>query len=153
MSKTDLITLENDWKTLTKSGNKIVNETTEKALSKYKEALGKAEELMEHQMKCIDFKIPVMPIFLISCNNLVQVYMVLEKWEVADKMVQRGLFYILHLSSQNLHPQASKKLQKWIIKQLALHKEFALRSEQPEKFVRLLKKLEKNENYCMLMMG
>ncbi|MBA3987149.1 MAG: hypothetical protein H0X63_11395 [Flavobacteriales bacterium] len=152
MSKTDLIKIEKDWKLITTSGNKLVTEKTIVAITNYENALKKDEVLMENQMKCINFGIPVMPIFLISCNNLVQAYMVIGKWDMADKMAQRGLFYILHLCSQNLHPQASKKLCKWIVKQIALYKEFAFRSKQPTKFLELLKNLEKNENYCMLML-
>lgn len=147
MSKTDLLYIENDWKTLTTNGNEIVIETTEKALSKYKKALGKAEQLMEHFTKCIDFKIPIMPIFLISCNNLAEAYSVLKKWDKADKMLKRGVFYIEFLRKKELDPKADAVFSKWLFKQLLLYKEFSVRSNQPEKFKVIVEKLKQDSDY------
>lgn len=146
MSNTNLLNLENEWKELTNFGNGLILQTREKALSKYELALEKAEKLMEYQKECDAHKIPVMPIFLISCNNLAEVYCLLENWEKADKMLKRSVYYILHLKQQQLHPQASDLLSKWFFKQLLLYKDFSQRRGAPKKYETFLERLKHEEN-------
>jgi hypothetical protein len=146
MSQTDLLYLENEWKELTKAGNDLCPKTTEQALIKYRSALAKAEKLMQYLNKCIASKIPVMPIFLISCNNLAETYCKLEKWDKADKMLKRGIFYIEFLRKKELHPDAEKVFHKWLFKQLLLYKEFTVRSDQHEKYKALIERLRQDES-------
>lgn len=142
MSKSDLLYIENDWKELTNLGNNLILQTTQIALSKYKLALEKAEKLMEYQKECINHQIPVMPIFLISCNNLAEVHCLLKNWKKADKMLKRGVYYILHLNKQQMNLETESVLSKWLFKQMLLFKEFSERSNQPEKYKELLQQLK-----------
>jgi len=100
MSRTELLSIEKDWKEITSLGNQSIKETREKALSYYILALQKAEKMMPYLTTCIDAKIPVMPIFLISCNNLAEVYCLQKQWSKADKMLKRGIYYIIFLKKR-----------------------------------------------------
>jgi len=144
MSRTELLSIEKDWKEITSLGNQSIKETREKALSYYILALQKAEKMMPHLTTCIDAKIPVMPIFLISCNNLAEVYCLQKQWSKADKMLKRGIYYIIFLKKEGLQVEFNKVLSNWLLKQLLLYKEFTERSNQPEEFKNIIEKLRED---------
>lgn len=73
----------------------------EEARFVYQNALLKAEVLNEHQSACLRLEIPFMQVFLISCNNLFNTYCELEQANEAEKMLQRAVYYLFHLSRQS----------------------------------------------------
>ena len=144
MSKTELFSLENEWRETTIAGNGLFKEAGQEAIFHYENALDAAERLMVFLYKCIDLRIPVMPMFLISCNNLAAAYSRLGKWDKAEKMLKRGVYYILFLKQKNLHPQVEPVFSRWLCKQMLHYSEFSLCSGHPEKFRELLNKLKDN---------
>ncbi len=151
MSTTDLIHIENDWKNVTITGNNLVNTAVKKALLNYKIALNKAEKLMEHQFKCSKLKIPVTHIFIISCNNLSETYSLIKKWDKAEKLLKRSIYYIEYLNHQNPESDSAYIASKQLFKQLLLFKEFSERSNQTHKYDELQLHLNANiKNYSTL---
>ncbi len=91
----------------------------------------KAGELMQNQKDCISHNIPVMPIFIISCNNLAETHCLLKNWKGADKMLKRSIYYILYVHEEQLHSQVEHMLSKWFFNQMLLYREFSKQSGEP----------------------
>ena len=137
MSTTDLTHIENDWKKATNLGNTVVSDKVKASLYNYKEALKKAETLMKYHSKCIKLNIPVVDIFIISCNNLAEVYCLIKNWDKADKMIKRSIYYLEYLEKQDITNEFSVKYLKQLTKQMLYYKEFTERSRLPENYVEL----------------
>lgn len=98
MVNSDLRAIEQYWQTLTLSSNVLYNaDKFEEVLSSYQCALASAELLNNHLTDCICLEIPVMQVYIISCNNLANTYIALGDFEQADRMLKRVLYYLLHL--------------------------------------------------------
>ncbi len=98
MSNSDLRAIEQYWQTLTRSSNVLFNaDNFEEALLSYQSALSSAELLNNHIIDCIRLNVPFMQVYIISCNNLVNTYIALDKLDHADRMLKRVLYYLLHL--------------------------------------------------------
>ncbi|MCL7986641.1 tetratricopeptide repeat protein [Sphingobacterium sp. lm-10] len=90
--------IEQHWKTLTVSANDFFNTGNfEQALSNYQEALYRAEVINDHRSECLEFNIPTIQIFVISCNNLANTYIELCRLEDAERMLTRVIYYLLYL--------------------------------------------------------
>lgn len=101
MSDTCISHVENHWKMLTMMANDFFNSGDfEKALSGYRDALYRAEVLNNHEEDCLRVGIPIMQVYIISCNNLSNTYAELGQSEEAENMLQRAVYYLLHLSRQ-----------------------------------------------------
>jgi len=98
MANSDLRAIERYWQTLTLSSNALYNaDKFEEALLSYQCALASAELLNNHLTDCIYLEVPVMQVYIISCNNLANTYIALGDFEQADRMLKRVLYYLLHL--------------------------------------------------------
>ncbi|MNG61610.1 Tetratricopeptide repeat protein [compost metagenome] len=98
MANSDLRAIERYWQTLTLSSNALYNaDKFEEALFSYQCALASAELLNNHLTDCIYLEVPVMQVYIISCNNLANTYIALGDFEQADRMLKRVLYYLLHL--------------------------------------------------------
>jgi len=98
MVNSDLRAIEQYWQTLTLSSNVLYNaDKFEEALLSYQCALASAELLNNHLTDCICVEVPVMQVYIISCNNLANTYIALGDFEQADRMLKRVLYYLLHL--------------------------------------------------------
>lgn len=147
MSQIDLLFIEEEWKDSTTTANKLLKKQRGKALLKYKSALKKAEKLMSSVHKCLEHGIPVMPIYLISCNNLAETYFLLEQWDKGEKMLKRGIFYIVFLNQKQKGIASEQVLSKGLHRQLLLYKDFCSRSKQPEKFEELYENLKSDISF------
>lgn len=102
MNDTCMNHIERHWQTLTVSTNELFNKGDFKeALFRYKDALYKAEVLNNHISECIRLKIPVVQVYIISCNNLVNTYEELGNQEESEKMLKRVIYYLLHLTANH----------------------------------------------------
>jgi len=98
MANSDLRAIERYWQTLTLSSNLLYNANKfEEALLSYQCSLASAELLNNHLTDCIYLEVPVMQVYIISCNNLANTYIALGDFEQADRMLKRVLYYLLHL--------------------------------------------------------
>ncbi|MCS4227436.1 tetratricopeptide repeat protein [Sphingobacterium sp. BIGb0165] len=98
MANSDLRAIERYWQTLTLSSNLLYNaDKFEEALLSYQCALASAELLNNHLTDCIYLEVPVMQVYIISCNNLANTYIALGDFEQAERMLKRVLYYLLHL--------------------------------------------------------
>jgi len=90
---------EKYWQSITVSNNRLYDAGKfEQALLGYKDALGRAEVLNTHMMDCIRLDIPFVQLYIISCTNLLNTYEVLGYIAEAEMMLNRMLYYLLHLS-------------------------------------------------------
>lgn len=90
--------LERYWKTLTVSSNENFNQKNYlEALKGYKEAMYRAEVLNNHWELCVQLKIPVIQVYLISCNNLAYTYEELHQLDQAQKFLKRAIYFLIHL--------------------------------------------------------
>lgn len=93
--------IKNHWKTLTTTSNEYFNKgDLDRALSGYKEALYRAEVLNNYQAGCRRLNIPFMQVYIISCNNLFNTYLELNRADDAENMLKRAVYYLLYLSRQ-----------------------------------------------------
>ncbi|WP_034060187.1 hypothetical protein [Lacinutrix jangbogonensis] len=151
MSTVDLLHTETIWKQITKRGNTLMESETINAVHDYETALQKAEALMEHHIKCLKLKIPVRPIFIISCNNLAEAYCHLKNWNKADTFLKRSIYYIEYLMSQPTDLSVKLIYSKQLMKQMLLYKSFSEQSNQPEKYNTLHNYLKGNiSDYSLL---
>lgn len=98
MANSDLRAIERYWQTLTLSSNLLYNaDKFEEALLSYQCALASVELLNNHLTDCIYLEVPVIQVYIISCNNLANTYIALGDFEQADRMLKRMLYYLLHL--------------------------------------------------------
>jgi len=98
MSDTCMTHLERYWKTLTTSSNEQFNQHNYlEALEGYKEALYRAEVLNNHWEQCSRLKIPVLQVYLISCNNLAYTYEELGDLKKAQAFLKRAIYFLTHL--------------------------------------------------------
>ncbi|MGS4344674.1 tetratricopeptide repeat protein [Myroides odoratus] len=102
MSDTCMNHLERYWKTLTTSSNEKFNQQNYvEALAGYKEALYRAEVLNKHWEQCSRLKIPVIQVYLISCNNVAYTYEELGDLEKAQAFLKRAIYFLIHLIEEN----------------------------------------------------
>ena len=102
MSDTCMNHLERYWKTLTVSSNENFNQKNYlEALKGYKEAMYRAEVLNNHWELCVQLKIPVIQVFLISCNNLAYTYEELHQLDLAQKFLKRAIYFLIHVMEHN----------------------------------------------------
>lgn len=92
--------IEKHWQTLTCASNVYFEEGNyQHALSGYEEALCHAEQLNNYIGDCIRLKIPFIQVYIISCNNIANTYKELNKHEDAEKMLERIVYYLLHVAN------------------------------------------------------
>jgi hypothetical protein len=138
MSKLDLINLENDWKRSTVEGNHLMEKFCDQALLEYNTAFAKAKKLMNHLTSCINSNIPILHIYLISCNNLTEAYFRTGKLKLADKMHRRAIFYTLFLQEKKAQQLNEEEIARAIHRQLLSYKDFTTDSNTPEEFEKLI---------------
>ena len=91
--------IENRWKILTVSANKLFNKKDyNSSLESYKEALYRAEVLNNQFENCLRLNIPFIQAYIISCNNLAYNYEELGNLEEAENMLKKAIYYLLHFS-------------------------------------------------------
>lgn len=99
MSDTCIRHIENYWKAKTTASNELFNKGHfQDALLGYKDALYRAEVLNNNLSDCIRASVPFTQVYIISCNNLANTYEELQKYEEAENMLKRVVYYLLHLS-------------------------------------------------------
>jgi hypothetical protein len=138
MSKLDLINLENDWKRSTIEGNHLMERFCDQALLEYNTAFAKAKKLMNHLTSCINSNIPILHIYLISCNNLAEAYFRTRKLKLADKMYRHAIFYTLFLQEKKAQQLSEKEIERAMHRQLLSYKDFTTVSNRPEEFEKLI---------------
>ncbi|WP_103071786.1 tetratricopeptide repeat protein [Aquimarina sediminis] len=98
MSEVCIKHIANYWKAKTTISNRLFNQGKFKeALLGYKDALYRAEVLNMNQEDCIRDKVPFMQIYIISYNNLANVYKELKQQEEAENTLKRVVYYLLYL--------------------------------------------------------
>lgn len=96
-----LLDIHEDWKIKTETSNHLFDEGTfEYSLSGYQEALSLAELLNNSLIEAKRAGIPVVQIFIISCNNIAFTYEKMDKNIEGQKMLKRAIYFLL-LQSNN----------------------------------------------------
>ncbi|MBL4755916.1 MAG: hypothetical protein JKY52_20280 [Flavobacteriales bacterium] len=146
MSKEDLIQSENRWKEITLCANNLFNKNAfDEAKSQYDTALKEAGKLVSHFNSCTNIKIPVVPIFVISCNNLANTYQELGDSSLAEVQLRRAVFFIIHLKEQeDLSPQVTESLQRELSKVVLTYSEFCKKTNQEDKSEKVFQNLSFN---------
>lgn len=130
MSTSDLLSIENEWKEITVVGNSYFEAQNKIALLKYLRAFSIAEKLVTHSAACKKCNIPNIQIYLISCNNIAETYCQLKKWEQADKMYRRAIFYLLFINESAINQKDTEEISKSLFRQVLLYKEFTTKSNE-----------------------
>ena len=106
MGDSFILSLENQWKTKTFAANELFkNDNFSAAMEGYNIALSKAEALNIHKTDCLRIDIPLVQIFIISCNNIAYTFEAIGDFEATDKMLKRSVYYLLSLvNSENSNP-------------------------------------------------
>lgn len=90
--------VEEEWKERTIQANLNFNKCHYwDALKGYKAALKSAEQLNLHGADCLDLQIPYIQVFIISCNNLSHTYTALGKIQLAESMLRRSIYFLIHV--------------------------------------------------------
>ena len=128
MSDTCMNHLERYWKTLTVASNEKFNQQNYlEALTGYKEALYRAEVLNNHWALCAQLKIPVIQVYIISCNNLAHTYEELREWDKAQAFFKRVIYFLLHLLEHR--SQTANELQQDLKQALLTYADFVQRTK------------------------
>lgn len=91
--------IEQQWKRQTLKSNAYFEcQDFEKAITGYQQALALAEVLNRHPQDCLQSNIPFMQIYIISCNNLSNIYIERAQLLAAENMLKRALYFLLQLS-------------------------------------------------------
>lgn len=95
------------WQYITSLANAHYdNQAFNKALTEYQNALHFAELLNNSFLENRDTDIPYVHIYTISCNNLANTYLHLERVERAEKMYKRAFCFLLYIrDTKSIHPQ------------------------------------------------
>ncbi len=84
MSDCQIVATRNNWEKNTIIANKYFSDGIySEALSRYLSVLKIAEQLNHFSQDCKRLNIPFIQLFIISCNNLSNVYTVLGEWAMA----------------------------------------------------------------------
>jgi len=106
MSDTCLMRIEDYWKDKTTASNELFNDGNFKdALVAYKNALSRAEMLNNNYTDCIRVGIPFLQLYVISCNNLANTYLELNKKNEAESLLKRVVYYLLHIARKGVIPK------------------------------------------------
>ena len=99
MSNTQVRHIENFWKQKTVDSNALFNQNKFlEALHGYTEAHVVAETLNVNYLDALKAEIPLLQVFVISCNNLANTYEELGRLEEAETHLQRAVYFLLHCS-------------------------------------------------------
>lgn len=134
--------IERYWQALTVANNELFNKGDfKKALSGYKDALYRAEVLNNHITECVRLKIPLIQVYIISCNNLANTYEELGKLEKAENMLKRTVYYLLHLSgNKGLNmSEIQSELKRATLAYVRFAEKNNTEKEDQEEFFRILK--------------
>ena len=102
MSKECIHQIENYWKVKTATSNEFYQQGKyEMAYSGYEQALYRAEVLNNHMDDAIKSGVPFIQVYIISCNNLAETALKLERKEESDKMYKRVVYYLLNLCKRS----------------------------------------------------
>lgn len=92
--------IEESWKRKTSAANDLfLADQLPEALVLYLEALRLAEWLVEQATDGLLADIPVIHMFVISCNNLFNTYVGLNDYVLAEAMLRRNVYFLLHQNS------------------------------------------------------
>jgi tetratricopeptide (TPR) repeat protein len=90
--------IEEAWKQKTVASNELFNHGKyDAALNGYTEALLKAETLNSNDEDALRAGIPLVQVFIISCNNMANTYEELGQLDKAEKMLRRSVYFVIHL--------------------------------------------------------
>ncbi|WP_194852273.1 tetratricopeptide repeat protein [Nonlabens antarcticus] len=148
MSKSELLHLENDWKETTMMGNDLVDCLSRQALKEYSSAFAKAKKLMVNIKSCINFNIPIMHIYLISCNNLTEVYTKLGQWDMAETICRRSVFYTIFLRKDKSHYFLEEDLNASLTRQLLMYKELTIKISQPSRYNQIIEEIKLDPSHA-----
>lgn len=97
MSHRSIKTFEKIWQFKTSSANDLFQEgRMSEALPLYTEALRLSEWLVDNIVSEQVPSIPVTHIFIISCNNLINTHIELQEIGLAEAMLRRVIYFLLH---------------------------------------------------------
>lgn len=103
MSNTCLKQIERIWEYKTETANKLYNiGRFQASMNVYKEALYRAEVLNNYLIDGEKNNIPILQIFVISCNNIGFTFEKMGKCEKSEKMLKRVIYYLLLQSNNKL---------------------------------------------------
>lgn len=102
MCAAELISLEADWKQATLSANALFADARclADAVDVYRTALGHAETLAAHAVASHRACLPVVPVFIISCQNLAHALLTHGESAEADALMRRAAHFPLHLMQE-----------------------------------------------------
>ena len=99
MNPTSIIQTENYWKAVTLASNEAFDKGNfNDALLGYKDALTRAEKLNNVISDCMCMGIPLIQVYVISCNNLANTYEELQQYNEAERMLKRVVYFLLYYS-------------------------------------------------------
>lgn len=150
MSKTDLKYTEEQWKQLTETANQLFNAgAMGESISTYTTAFAKAEQLAFHAKSCIAFGIPVMPVFIISCNNLSHAYEKTGNRSRADTMLRRAVFFMVHVSEQEgLSDETRESVRRQLARTVLAYCNFCKKTNQQQKWDDFIYHLKAYHHYA-----
>ncbi|CAA0150110.1 hypothetical protein [Tenacibaculum maritimum] len=97
MSDTCIRKIESYWKNKTTVSNELFQKGKFKdALLGYKNALYRVEVLNKNYSDCIRIGIPLIQIFMISCNNIANTYLELQQIDNAENILKRAIYYLIY---------------------------------------------------------
>ena len=95
--------VEEAWKSRTNVSNALFNEGKfEESLVGYEQALARAEVLNNYMEAAMQFGIPSIQTFVISCNNIAFTYEKLERFDKGAAMLKRSIYFLL-IKSRNAY--------------------------------------------------
>ncbi|MFC5046352.1 hypothetical protein ACFSTE_03950 [Aquimarina hainanensis] len=149
MSTSELLHIENQWKVYTISGNALFSKGKfEKAIIHYTKAFSEASKLVRHMFSSLQFGIPIVSTFIISCNNLSNTYWEIGKLNEADTLYRRAIFFIVYLSeNQNVHQNLDATIRREFPRVLLTYNAFCEKTDRRHKIADLLKEIQINKNY------
>jgi tetratricopeptide (TPR) repeat protein len=98
MSDVQIRHIEKTWKQKTASANELFHQRKYgEALSGYTDAIAAAETLNVNDEDALRAGIPLVQVFIISCNNLANTHEELGQLEKAEKMLRRSVHFVIYL--------------------------------------------------------
>lgn len=138
--KQQLLMKVQQWVGHTETGNRHFHAgSLPESIPYYRQSLLLAEALLQHAAVCIAHHIPVIPLFIISCNNLAIVYLEQQQYEESDHYYLKALQQVRQLAEDTgggdaVCREAARELQKTAISYLDFCKNTGRQSKVPLPF-------------------
>lgn len=97
MNSQEIIALERQWRDHTDAANTLFNSNRHaEAAEGYASALVSAETLNRHPVSALRAGLPIVQIFVLSCQNLSNALVELDRLAEADALMRRSVHFLIH---------------------------------------------------------